>query len=94
VRSPFTLGIARQRAPREVWQRPEFLRLNMVLSTAWAVSFTLAGAAAFLCTATDAGAPARIACQLVGVAAGAVFTNHHTKRFRAARLTAAEAASL
>lgn len=39
LRRPFTLPYARQRAPREVWALPRFLRMNMLISAAWALAF-------------------------------------------------------
>ncbi|MCK2214111.1 hypothetical protein MF672_009955 [Actinomadura sp. ATCC 31491] len=42
VRRPFTLGIARTMAPREVWDTPQFYRVNVVITVAWAVAFTVA----------------------------------------------------
>lgn len=38
LRRPFTLPYARQQAPREVWALPRFLRMNMVISAAWALA--------------------------------------------------------
>lgn len=36
---PFTLQYAREQAPPEVWSKPEFLRVNVRLSGAWALAF-------------------------------------------------------
>ncbi|TSB18618.1 hypothetical protein [Streptomyces benahoarensis] len=41
ARSPFTLAIARRRVTPEVAASPLFLRINTVLTAAWALSFTL-----------------------------------------------------
>jgi hypothetical protein len=41
IRRPFTLGIAKQSTPGELWGRPEFLRVNVIITLVWAVSFTL-----------------------------------------------------
>ncbi|MEV6280336.1 hypothetical protein [Nocardia sp. NPDC051832] len=38
---PFTLPIAKQTAPEEVWDEPLFIRLNYVLTTAWTASFAI-----------------------------------------------------
>jgi hypothetical protein len=48
LRRPFTLPYARQRAPRELWALPRFLRMNMVLSAAWALAFVVVIAADLL----------------------------------------------
>jgi hypothetical protein len=42
VRHPFTLPYARERAPREVWSTPRFIRTNYVISGAWAAAFLVA----------------------------------------------------
>jgi hypothetical protein len=89
ARHPFSLGIARQRSPEELWQRPEFLRLNTAISTAWALSFTLNGVATTICAAENAGAVALIVCQVVGFAAPAFFTARYTQHVRASRAAAA-----
>jgi hypothetical protein len=39
VGKPFTLGIARQSVPREVWDHPLFLRVNVIITSVWAASF-------------------------------------------------------
>ena len=42
VRRPFTLSIARQQVPREFWDAPRFIRVNMVLTGIWATAFAAA----------------------------------------------------
>ena len=54
ARHPFTLGIAKQTAPREVWSQPAFMHSNMVITAIWAVSLTVS--AAILAVAVHAGA--------------------------------------
>jgi hypothetical protein len=39
LRRPFTLQYARESVGRELWDSPEFVRINYVISTAWAVAF-------------------------------------------------------
>ena len=36
---PFTLVYARRSVPAALWDQPEFLRTNVVISTAWALAF-------------------------------------------------------
>jgi len=36
ARHPFTLGIAKQTAPREVWSQPAFMHSNVVITMIWA----------------------------------------------------------
>jgi hypothetical protein len=38
---PFTLQYARERVPREIWNAPHFLRLNVIMTAVWAMIFTL-----------------------------------------------------
>jgi hypothetical protein len=40
TRHPFTLGIAKTMVAPEVWRSPRFLRVNLVMSSVWALSFT------------------------------------------------------
>ena len=79
VRRPFTLGIARRSTPQEFWHTPQFLRINTVITTAWATSFALTGAAVAACDAVHTGALATTACQVLGFVAPAVFTNRYPR---------------
>jgi hypothetical protein len=45
TRRPFTLGIAKSMVESEVWNSPRFVRVNMVMSSVWALSFTAETAA-------------------------------------------------
>ncbi|CAH2604773.1 conserved membrane protein of unknown function [Rhodovastum atsumiense] len=45
LRRPFTLQYARERAPRESWDSPAFIRSNDVITAAWAVAFLVMVAA-------------------------------------------------
>jgi hypothetical protein len=40
-RQPFTLQYARESVSRDQWDTPRFLRVNYVISTAWAVAFAV-----------------------------------------------------
>ncbi len=83
VRRPFTLGIARRNTPREFWHTPQFLRVNTVITMAWATSFTLTAAAIAACDAAHTGSLATTCCQVIGFVAPAVFTNRYPKIVRA-----------
>jgi hypothetical protein len=39
VRQPFTLAIARRSTPPELWDHPEFMRLNRYITAVWSVAF-------------------------------------------------------
>lgn len=41
LRQPFTLQYARESVSRERWDNPQFLRVNYVISTAWAAAFAV-----------------------------------------------------
>jgi hypothetical protein len=45
VGRPFTLQYAREQVPSELWDRPEFVRTNYVITGAWAVAFAVMVAA-------------------------------------------------
>jgi hypothetical protein len=47
VRSPFTLPYAREQVERQYWDSPVFLRVNYVITGAWAVAFLIAAIAGF-----------------------------------------------
>ncbi|WP_428667230.1 hypothetical protein [Reyranella sp.] len=41
LRRPFTLQYARESVPEASWNTPEFLRVNYVITAAWAVAFAV-----------------------------------------------------
>ncbi|MFI9236418.1 hypothetical protein [Streptomyces sp. NPDC053079] len=86
---PFTTGIAKRQAPPEVWNTPLFRRINVVVTTAWALAFTLASAALALTSAEGLGSGASIAVQVAGFALPAAFTARYPERARARYTTAA-----
>ena len=91
VRRPFTLGIAKQTAPREYWDTPEFLRVNMVITSAWTAAFAVAAAVLLLIAHSGPGHLAAIvAVQVAGIVVPVIFTNryvaHVQKRIQALAL--------
>jgi hypothetical protein len=48
VRRPFTLQYAREQVSPELWNRPQFVRTNYIITAAWAASFALMVAADLL----------------------------------------------
>jgi hypothetical protein len=83
VGHPFTLGIARRQTPREYWDLPEFVRINVVITVAWAVAFTLTRAALVGCVAAHVPTAIEIAVHVVGLAAPAAFTAIYPARAQA-----------
>lgn len=48
VRKPFTLPYAKEGTPEEFWDSPVFLRIDYVISSAWAAAFVLTSAVGFI----------------------------------------------
>ncbi|MGH8920986.1 MAG: hypothetical protein ACRD0H_22080, partial [Actinomycetes bacterium] len=84
VRRPFTLGIAKTMVPPSVWDNPAFLRVNVVITTVWAASFTVAGVAStVLLSSAPHATAALIVIKVLGFAVPASFTVHYRKHVRA-----------
>jgi hypothetical protein len=82
VRQPFTLGIAKQQTPKELWGHPVFRRINVVITTVWAIAFTLTAAVLTALDLADAGTVASILAQVAGFAIPAIFTVRYPERVR------------
>jgi hypothetical protein len=41
IRRPFTLQYAREQTPPEIWNAPEFIRTNSVITGVWALAFAI-----------------------------------------------------
>jgi hypothetical protein len=83
ARCPFTLAIARRRVTPEIAASPLFLRINTVLTAAWALSFTLT-ALAQAALSFHGGLPGlSIAVQIAGFVLPARFTAAYPERARA-----------
>ncbi|RPE38195.1 hypothetical protein EDD90_1071 [Streptomyces sp. Ag109_O5-1] len=80
---PFTLGIARRSTPEELWDNPVFLRVNVVITAAWAAAFTVTAIALTACGAAGAGTGLKVAFQVLGFVVPAVFTARYPKIVRA-----------
>ncbi|MFI0738403.1 hypothetical protein ACH4PU_09945 [Streptomyces sp. NPDC021100] len=78
VGKPFTLGIAKQSTPREIWGRPLFVRTNAVITAVWTVAFAVAAAAlALLAHAGQGHSTTATAVQVVGFVAPMMFTKRY-----------------
>jgi hypothetical protein len=93
VRRPFTLGIAKLSAPQQFWNTPQFMHINVVLTTVWAAAFTLTAAAVAICDVAHAGTIAATVCQVIGFVIPAVFTARYPKIVQARYARAAHAAN-
>ncbi|MFK0289164.1 hypothetical protein ACIQU6_01585 [Streptomyces sp. NPDC090442] len=83
VRRPFTVAIARRMAPPEVWHTPLFRRVNVVITAAWSLSFTLSAIAQAVIVAEGLGPVFSILVQIAGFALPARFTAAYPERARA-----------
>lgn len=91
VRHPFTLGIARKTTPREYWDQPAFLHVNVVITLVWAIAFTVTAVAIAACYGAGFGAAGDYTCQALGFAIPAIFTNRYPKIVQARALAATNA---
>ncbi|GAA2656060.1 hypothetical protein [Streptomyces lunalinharesii] len=83
VRRPFTMAIARRMAPPEVWHTPLFRRIGVVLTAAWALSFTLSAAAQAVIAAYGLGAGCSVLVQIAGFVLPLRFTAAYPDRAQA-----------
>jgi hypothetical protein len=83
IRRPFTLGIARQQVPRELWHQPLFIHTNMVITTVWAASFTIGSGVLALVAYEGGGVLWRSIVQVVAIVLPMVFTLRYAERVRA-----------
>ncbi|MEH6374403.1 hypothetical protein V7793_08690 [Streptomyces sp. KLMMK] len=80
---PFTTGIAKTQAPPEVWDTPVFRRINVVITSAWALAFTVTAVALAAVSAAGLGNAISVPVQVAGFALPAVFTARYPERARA-----------
>ncbi|MGD3105241.1 hypothetical protein [Streptomyces sp. YGL11-2] len=83
VQRPFTLAIARRMAPPEVWRMPLFHRINVVLTAAWALSFTVTAIAQVVIAASGMSAVFSILVQIAAFVLPVRFTATYPERARA-----------
>ncbi|MFC9228113.1 hypothetical protein ACFTZI_03960 [Streptomyces decoyicus] len=83
VQRPFTMAIARRMAPPEVWHTPLFRRINVVLTSVWAGSFTLTAIAQAVASAYEVNVIFSIVIQIAGFVLPARFTAGYPERARA-----------
>ena len=89
IRRPFTLGIARSQAPETVWRTARFYRINVIITSVWAVAFTVAGVTLAWVLAVDPRATALvIAIKVLTFVIPAAFTVRYAQA-AAARARAA-----
>jgi hypothetical protein len=89
IGKPFTLGIAKQSTPRELWDRPGFYRVNVTITSVWAASFVVG--CVILGLLAHSSVTARSVVQVAAFVIPLVFTIRYVARARA-RAEAAGAA--
>jgi hypothetical protein len=84
VHQPFTLAIARRETPRELWDHPEFVRINTLISSVWAGAFAATAiASALLIGYVKNDTAPLIVANAVFVAGAFAFTNRTVRHARA-----------
>lgn len=83
LRKPFTLGIAKQRTPREAWDHPLFIRANMVITAVWTGSFVVG--CIVLALLAHSSTTAQSAVQIIAFATPLLFTVRYAATARARR---------
>ncbi|MET7474194.1 hypothetical protein ABZT17_07490 [Streptomyces sp. NPDC005648] len=85
VRRPFTLAFARAEVPREFWNAPRFIRVNMVLTTIWAAGFTLGAlACAYVVHYDHSATVPLVTAQVLAFVVPFVLGGRYAERARAA----------
>lgn len=79
ARRPFTLGIAKQSTPREVWTQPAFMHSNVVITTIWAASFTVSAVILVAVIHAGAGVLLRTVFQVLGFVVPMLATHRYVK---------------
>lgn len=82
VGHPFTLGMAKRREPREIWDQPSFKQSMVALTRLWAIVFTLITLALAVCVPTHQSTVLTVSVRFGGLAIGAYLTSRHIKAAR------------
>ena len=81
VRKPFTLGVAKQSTPRELWDHPFFIRVNVVITSVWTASFVVGCVA--LAVLAHSSVVARSVVQTAAFAIPLIFTLRYVAQAQA-----------
>jgi len=81
VGKPFTLGVAKQTTPRELWDRPGFIRVNVIITAVWTASFVVGGV--LLVALAHSSILSRSVVQVAAFAIPMVFTARYVAHARA-----------
>ncbi|NMN99886.1 hypothetical protein HH308_01495 [Gordonia sp. TBRC 11910] len=80
LRMPFTEGIAKREVPQEYWNSPRFKRVNVVITAAWALAFTVTCAVVTVVYLLGLDDSLDIAAQVAGFVVPVMFTNWYRQR--------------
>jgi hypothetical protein len=84
IRLPFTLQYAREQTPEALWERPEFVRANYIITGVWALAFAIMVAADFvLFFLSDVPSYIGIIATVVAIIGAVRFTVLYPQRLRA-----------
>jgi hypothetical protein len=83
ISRPFTLGIAKRQTPQELWSSPIFVKVNVVITTAWAAAFTVTSVVLAVLASSNVGSAGSIPVQVAGFVIPAIFTARYPERIRA-----------
>ena len=87
--TPFTMGMAKQITPPEVWRQPNFKHSNMVITTFWAACFTITGPAVAIAYASTHKNGYAGGVQLLGFVVAVLLTMRYRAHVRAKQAAAA-----
>ncbi|RFC67841.1 hypothetical protein [Mesorhizobium denitrificans] len=81
IRKPFTVQYAKEEVPSTVWNHPEFLRKNMVITAVWALAFAVMVVADYiLLTRPDISRRVGIIATIAALVGAFKFTNWYPSR--------------
>lgn len=80
LRRPFTEGIAKREVPQEHWGSPLFKRINVVITLAWAIAFTVTCVVLTVVYLLELPDTIDIIAQVAGFVIPVVFTNWYRER--------------
>jgi hypothetical protein len=89
VGQPFTLAIARRTTPAELWDHPEFIRLNRFITSVWTVGFLAAAGGCSLAIALLRNDTATIIGANAVALLGAAYVTRRAVKHAEARAAAA-----
>jgi hypothetical protein len=78
---PFTIQYAREQAPREVWDHPLFMRLNVILTVVFGLIFTVNAALGLIALMTGHLLSLGLVVPISLLIAGMVFSAQYPKRY-------------